>query len=318
MAELQLYGDGRQDHATNLSSGNVSQLGALTHNSSPDKWQQFSRDPRVHDEAIRQIQLMEMAGQEAQDRPLISLDTPATTIGGSSVHKAPEGIQETFISIENQDGRRLPGNTQDMAHIRGDVQYDGRAQKQGRQEFRQQAKKQTHQNDNQLPRQPRRSQQSASQQNRRKNAALQQQQQPQVHVGPHNVRQTGYQQQRSQYTQTQGQSSGNPALWHHSASSANAAVVLPKTLPTSHGLDPLEDPEDSDSDIGFEAEVLGIRRGHATKAGAKTLRRKSQHHLSQIQQEGPPLIDLGDLDGAEEQTPKSNNEDDGPELLIDI
>lgn len=79
MAKLQL-GDGPWD---------ASQSELPSFNSSPEKWQQFSRDPGVHDNAIRQARLQQLAEQDVQARPVIDLSTHSETKHGASGDKAP-------------------------------------------------------------------------------------------------------------------------------------------------------------------------------------------------------------------------------------
>ncbi|ROV98679.1 hypothetical protein VMCG_06750 [Cytospora schulzeri] len=321
MAELQVHG-------TDSSSGYASQSGAPARNTSPEKWQHFSRDPRTHDEAIRQARLREMTEQQTQHQPLLSLGTHSTTIGNSSVGMAPNVIQEKFISVENKDGRRVLGGAQDIGHVGGGVQRDGRTKKQGRQEARSQAKRQTHRNEAQRPLQPAQVRQSASKKHHRfeNNETLQPQPQPPVYAGPRDIRQIGSQQQRIQHTQTQGQSYRHSILQHQSAANANAVEVFPNTMATTQGLDHLSESNIDESDIGFEAEVLGIRRSRRTQVDTNALREGFGQHLPRAHQEGPQITfeDPHSVEpqceaGAKEPTfPKGNNEDEDSELLIDI
>lgn len=114
MAELQVDGDARQAYGTDPSSGHASQFGPPTHNTSPEKWQQFSRNPGAHDEIIRQAHLRDLAEQDTQSQPLISLGHSETTIDDSSVGMPPETIQEKYIPVENHNGRRILRGTQDI------------------------------------------------------------------------------------------------------------------------------------------------------------------------------------------------------------
>lgn len=66
--------------------------------SSPEKWVEFSQNPAAHDDAIRKAQLLSMA-------PLIELDTPPT-YAGSPEKKA---IKERFIPTSTRDGMRVVG-----------------------------------------------------------------------------------------------------------------------------------------------------------------------------------------------------------------
>lgn len=322
LAELQLDGDARQAHSIGSSSGYASQSSAPARNTSPEKWQQFSRDPRAHDEVIRQARLREIAEQAARSQPLISLGHSGTTIDDSSVGMAPEGIQEKFIFVENQNGRRILGGTQDISPVGGSVQRDGRAHKQGRHEARQQARRQSYRNEAQGPNHSGQGRQSASKQHRQLGSNETPQQQPQVHVVPSGIRQIGSKQQRT----TQEQSYGRSSLQHQSAYNANADEMLPDTLLTTQGLNHFSDSNIDGSDIGFEAEVLGIRRGHKTQVDTKALRERSQHHMLRVHQE-EPLINFGDMDDVvprveagskESNTSKGSDKDDEPELLIDI
>lgn len=201
-------------------------------NSPGKNWRVFSRNPKVHDDEIRQTKIKEMAEQNAQDQLSRQLGIPATT-SNSSVSM---DIQERFIPIQSHDGRRMTGKTHDIAQTCGNTQLDGRS------------KKQTHQNEIQHTRQSGHSQQSALRSNRRKNEPPQQQ--PQAHTGPRNVQQTGSQQQRTQHTQAQR------SLGHHSVHIASTDG-LHNAKQTVQGTGPSQGSDNSGSEYdGYLAEVV--------------------------------------------------------------
>lgn len=272
IARLQLYSDGRQVPAVDSLPGGISHTEASTRNSSPEKWQEFSRDPCAHDDAIRQARLQQMTEQEAQD--------------------APDAIQEKFFPIANQDGHRVLGEAQVIDRLTGDVQRCGQAPQQGRP---------VHRGYTQSPRQSGQSQQPSSRQRRR-------------------TRKEPVQQQRNQKTReivTEGFTSFRQ--YYYTASNAGAGGVFPNASTTSQRLNQSQIHAHAvaqrfsshyaastigDLDIGFEAEVLGIRRGHTTKldADADELLEQSHNHL--------PMVT--------ETASTENDEEDEPELLIDI
>lgn len=71
--------------------------------SSPEKWVEFSQNPAAHDNAVRKARLLSMA-------PLIELDTPPTYA------ESPEKnvIKERFIPTSTQDGMRVVGKPADL------------------------------------------------------------------------------------------------------------------------------------------------------------------------------------------------------------
>lgn len=102
--------------------------------------------------------------------------------------------------------------------------------------------------------------------------------------------------------------------------------MLPNTLAITQGLNHISDSKIDESDIGFEAEVLGIRRGRKTQVETKALRERVQDHLPQVHEE-ELLISFGDMDDIvpqvegrvkEPTTSEGNDQNDEPELLIDI
>lgn len=66
-----------------------------TRDSSPEKWAEFSKNPQVHDDAIRKAQLLAL-------KPLVELDTPTT-----AAQTEKNMIKERFIPISNRDGVRV-------------------------------------------------------------------------------------------------------------------------------------------------------------------------------------------------------------------
>ncbi|KUI69898.1 Helicase required for RNAi-mediated heterochromatin assembly 1 [Cytospora mali] len=291
LGELQPYGNVGQGQATESSSGRVSQSGLTTDNSSPEKWQQFSRDPRSHDDAIRQARLQQMAEQEAQDQSPMFLGNPANTIEEASGSKAPDAIQESFIPIQDQGGRRIPGEARIIDSVSGGAQHNQQRNKHG----------------------PKGGRQSASQKHRR---------------AANNV--TSQQQQRAQ--QAQRQLSGRFASPEHSAiaqasgRSLQHDYVANQFSPVVRQARHIAESTVGDSDVGFEAEVLGIRRSHTTQIDTSALREQFQHQPPPVHG-AVPLISFDDLGGAEaraetsaekQNIPSGKEKDDEPELLIDI
>lgn len=66
--------------------------------SSPEQWVEFSKNPEIHDDVIRDTRLQAM-------KPLIELDATPAPAAEADKHM----IKERFIPVSNQDGQRVIG-----------------------------------------------------------------------------------------------------------------------------------------------------------------------------------------------------------------
>lgn len=266
LAKLQIQGDVGQEH------GRASEFESRTRNNSPEKWQQFSRDPQVHDDAIRQTRLQGMKEQEFSTRPLIDLGTTAITGDCESGGKASDTIHEKFIPIANQDGHRIIGEAQVVDGL-GDVsQPTARAKQQNR----------------------RQAQRSQSQ----------------------NPRQAG-----------QGQRAGSQQYRQLAPEPSAAAQDVARDIsPEVRRTRQIAESTVGESDLGFEAEVLGIRRGPNTQSDQIAFLEQDLHQ-SHTKDKPETIISFDELDAAQLRvatgpkqltTPTGKDDDDDLEPLIDI
>ena len=244
---------------------NVTQSDIPAANNSPEKWRMFSRDPGVHDNAIRQAHLQQLAEQEVQARPLVDLGTPTKASHGRPGNK-PDAIQEKFIPIENRDGHRKLGLAQSPDRLGSDIQGHGRA--------RQQAHRHKVHN--------------TRQSDEAQQPSLQQRSQPIV--------KNAYPRQ----PQTQPQ--------------ATDAASQDRFFPMPRRTHAVAESTVGESDFGFEAEVLGIRRGGKSHVDAHDLRGHVRSHLP-VTDDVESLISFG---GGQAQDATDNADDQEPECLIDI
>ncbi|ROV99204.1 hypothetical protein VPNG_08197 [Cytospora leucostoma] len=293
-----------QQSATQQIQGDVGQARARASqfesqecNSSPEKWLQFSHDIRVHDDAIRQTRLQAMKEQELSARPLIDLDTSETTVDGKPGGKASDTIHERFIPIANQDGRRILGETQVIDDLRDIPQPKARA--------KQQQRRQAQRGQPQKPRQRGQGQRAASQQDRqlvtRPNAAS-----------------------ADVFTNTSAiaRRPGQSQIQAHVAAQDRARNLFP----TGRRPRQVAEPTIGESDLGFEAEVLGIRQGHTTQADRVAPLEEDLHH-PHMNDNTETMISFDGQDGGQlrvatgakqPSTSAGRADDDEPALLIDI
>lgn len=268
-------------------------------NSSPEKWVEFSQNPAAHDDAIRKAQLLSMA-------PLIELDTPPTYA------ESPEknAIKEHFIPTSTRDGMRVVGKP-------GDVRSPRRAEVPARADT---------QTTIRHPQNGKQQRQGPQTQNRGHTPSKVE---PFVTVpasrnhGSSNSRpngQRGQAQQRAipkwnKFGQRRQQQPATPSK--DVTAGAGVAPKIPVNL-----LDtvlPVGDHTAADSislmgesDLGFEAEVLGVRRGRLQSA-------QSTVKTQAIGADAESLMSFGG-DGADspaEPAPASKN-DKVEELLIEF
>ncbi|KAK7737338.1 hypothetical protein SLS53_006641 [Cytospora paraplurivora] len=290
LAKLQIQGDVDQAHAK------ASQFESPTRNSSPEKWQQFSRDPRVHDDAIRQTRLQGTKEQEISAQPLIDLGTPAMTVDGESGGKASDTIHERFVPIANQDGRRILGEAQVVNDL-SDIS-------QPRAWAKQQTGRQAQGGQHQTPRQSGQGQRAASQQYR------------QLVTEPNPAA-------AQVFTNTSAIAGrpGQSQLHAHMAIQDVARNFSPEVRRTRQ----IAESTVGESDLGFEAEVLGIRRGPTTQSDQIAFLEEDLRH-SHKSDNPETLRSFDGLDGAQYRVPTGakqpttsvDKDDDEQTLLIDI
>lgn len=273
-----------------------------TRDSSPEKWVEFSQNPQAHDDAIRKAQLLAL-------EPLIELGAPQMTA------PPPNMIKERFIPISNQDGVRV---IEKQAQFRGrqvpDVSAQANNQNAGRRAQQQRPGPQTR-NRVRAPFKGNRFEGSYGLRNH----------------GQSNARADG---QRSQVQRRQTVQQGRP---NQRRQQQPAPPEKSHTAPGGGGIESLINFLDAappaggqvaldsislmgESDLGFEAEVLGIRRGTPRAdrgtVNTNTVADRVQEHRG-IDAES--LMSFGG-DGAESSGEAATTSKDAKEeeLLIDI
>lgn len=276
-----------------------------TRDSSPEKWVEFSQNPQAHDDAIRKAQLLAL-------EPLIELGTPQTTA------PPPNMIKERFIPISNRDGVRV---IEKQAQPRGRQVPEDSAepnnQNAGRRHSRAQQQRPGPQTRNHVrePFKGNRFEGSYGLRNHGHSNARANGQRSQTQRRP-TVQQGRPNQRQQQQSAPPKKSPMAPA-----GGGIESLITFLDPVPPAGGQVTLDSTSlMGESDLGFEAEVLGIRRGgHRTDRGnvnTNTVADRVQEHMG-IDAES--LMSFGG-DGAESSgeaatTPKDAKEE---ELLIDI
>lgn len=271
---------------------------------SPEKWVDFSRNPQAHDDAIRKAQLEAM-------KPLIDLGTPSTT------EAPPNMIKERFIPISNRDGVRvIEKQSQSCDPIRkvsaqADNRNTGRRHRSGKQ---QPAGPQTHHH-GRAPFKGNRFEAASRLRNHGTSNARANGQRSQIQGRP-TLQHGKFNQRRPQQP---GPPNNGPMAGAGGAKESlinlldTVAPAVGKVAADSMSLM-------GESDFGFEAEVLGIRRGgHRTDRGTVNTNTVPDRVQEVIGIDAESLMSFGG-DGAESSaevatTPKDEKEE---ELLIDI
>lgn len=219
-----------------------------TRNSSPEEWVAFSRNPQPHDDAMRRAQLEAMG-------PLIELDAPSAPAAQPEKDK----IKERFIPISDRDGVRVVGNQAEprgrslpKAYTQADNHNTGRRHRNDKQK-RQGPQTQNH---GSAPSKGKRSEPVLPLRKSGKGSGRANVKHGQPHGRP-NLNQTRPNHRRQQ----------QPAPPRNSpvVGAGGACQPLVNLLDTAT-LAGRQAPADSisligESDLGFEAEVLGIQRG---------------------------------------------------------
>lgn len=282
---------------------------ALEHerDSSPEKWVAFSKNPQAHDDAIRKARLEAMG-------PSIELDTPPT----SAAPPEKNVIKERFIPISNRNGVRViekeagpHGRCLPKAPAQGNSRNTGRRRVNGQQQ-------------RQGPQTPAHSRNTfkgmraeavSTMQNGGKSSAR-----PNGQRGQLRGRPTLHQNKPNQRRQPQ-------LAPHKSTTRAGSGVPEQPLINLLDKVEPARDeaPADSvslagESDLGFEAEVLGIRRGsRRTDQGPANARPVLEKVQEVVGADAESLMSFGG-DGAVSPTSTAlaaKNEKE-EELLIDI
>lgn len=212
--------------------------------SSSEEWVEFSRNPQAHDEAIRNARLQAM-------EPLVKLDAPAAPPDQNN-------IKEHFIPISNRDGERVRkqpearGRGLPKASAQANNQNTGRRYNNGKQQG-QDVRTQTQ---GRTPFKGKRVEAASTFRNSGNSNARGNSQRNQTRGLP-----ARHQNRLDQRRQQQ-------LLQPHISSISGAGTVNKPLADLLHTVAPArgQAPVDSislmgESDLGFEAEVLGIRRG---------------------------------------------------------
>lgn len=275
--------------------------------SSPEQWVEFSQNPQAHDDAIRDARLKAMG-------PLIELDTPAAP----AAQPEKSTIKERFIPISNRDGERVIGK---QAEARGRILPKPYAQAGNHNTGHRQRndKQQRHgpqtQNRGRAPFKgkrfesvpPLRRNGIASGQAHGQHGQLQ---------GRPNLHQTTLNQPRQQQTA--------PPKRSPMVSTGGSFQTLSNLLDTAAPAGG-QAPVDSislmgESDLGFEAEVLGIRRGgNRTDRGPINTNTIPERVQESMGIDAESLMSFGG-DGADDPAKPAPaiKEEKEEELLIDI
>lgn len=287
--------------------------------SSPEKWVEFSNNPQVYDDVIREARLRQM--KEAQEtraqatsQPLIELDTPPTSTNSPEKNN----IRERFIPTSSRDGVRVieqkpdPRVQSPSMTLKTHSHNTGRRLKNGRQ--RRQG--QETQSQNQTPNNKTASQPLRASQNQRKSGSRSNNQRNQAQV-----RMPSHQNNANVRRQEPFSSARHNPMVSTGGSNQPQTDIFASLAPGGG-----QAPVDSisligESDLGFEAEVLGIRRGHRTDqevVDASSLRERFRMEIP-VAPYAESLMSFGG-DGADSpvkpaQPPENEKEE---ELLIDI
>lgn len=279
--------------------------------SSPEQWVEFSKNPQAHDDAIRKARLQAM--EHSMEQPLIELDIPPTSVA------QPEKniIKERFIPISNQNGVRV---IQKEAEPHGRCLPEDSAQSNSRNTGRRHVNGQQQRQGPQTPAHGRngfngkRSEAVPTLHNSGKNSARAngQRGQPRGRPTQHQNRPNQRRQPRlAPYNNTKGASSRGPP---------QSQINLLDTVEPARDEAPVDSVSlTGESDLGFEAEVLGIRRGsRRTGRGPVNAKPVLQKVQEVVGADAESLMSFGG-DGAVSPTstaPAANEKEE--ELLIDI
>lgn len=272
---------------------------------SPEKWVDFSQNPQAHDDAIRNARLLAI-------EPLVKLDDSPTTAA------PPNVIKERFIPISNRDGVRVvekQAQSRDRpipkVSAQADNQNNGRRHRSGKQ---QPSGQQTH-NHGRAPIKGNRFGAESRLRNHGNSNARANGQRSQVQGRP--TLQQGRPNQRRQ--QQPYPPNSNPMA---GARGANQSLVnfLNAAAPSRGQAAADSISLMGESDLGFEAEVLGIRRGrHLTDQGTLNNNTVPDRVQEVMGTDAASLMSFGgdgaDSPGEAATTPKDEKEE---ELLIDI
>ena len=275
--------------------------------SSPEKWVEFSRNPEIHDNVIRRARIQAM-------QPLIELDTPPTSTANASRNT----IKERWIPISNRDGVRVVGKqaedcdrsfpkassqTQiqknDRRHRTGKQQRGGpQTQNQGRAQFR----------DN-------RSETVTTRRDCGNTGSRAKGRRNQVQARP-TLQQERLNQRRQQQPVPPNNSPNFEARGPFQSPVSGLEALAPVRVQAAADSISLM----GESDLGFEAEVLGIRRSRLTGDGSEVNVNTVPGHF----QEGmdivvESLVSFGGDGAVSPAKPASSpKKDEEEELLIDF
>lgn len=275
--------------------------------SSPEKWVEFSQNPAAHDDAVRKAQLLSLA-------PLIELDTPPTYA------ESPENnaIKERYLPTSTRDGMRVVGKPADVRSprraevpARADTQttirhpQNGKQQRQGPQT----------QNRGHTPSKDERFVTVPAFRNHGNSNSRANGQRGQAHQRPI-PKQNKFSQRRQQQpaTPSKGVIAGAENASQPPVNLLD--TVLPVVGHTAADSISLM----GESDLGFEAEVLGVRRGRLQTAqsivNSKTL---ADLYPQAIGADAESLMSFGgDATDSPSKPAPASKTDKVEELLIDI
>lgn len=226
--------------------------------SSPEKWAEFSKNPEIHDDVIRQARL------QAMQPPLIELQTPPT----STTDAEQNNIKERWIPISNRDGVRV---------VEKQAEDGGRRFPKASAQTQNQNKDRRHRTGKEQRRGPQTQNQGHAQYRGHRAAALPPQRGhgrigPRAKGRPIQVqgRPTLPQETLGQQRQQRQQQPAPP----NNISKVDTAGAFHSLLSDLESLAPAGGQAAADSislmgesDLGFEAEVLGIRRSSRAVGG---------------------------------------------------
>lgn len=298
--------------------------------SSPEKWVEFSKNPEIHDDVIRDTRLQAM-------KPLIELDTTPAT----AAEAGKQVIKERFIPVSNQDGQRVigqqagprgrhppPASSQTRNHSTdhrrggGNQKQDYRVQsnKWGRQAKAYHQKQSPHaQLHGRAPVKDNRSQATSASRSHENRSAPVSGQHSQVQVQPSTHKHMSTQPRQGKVISTQPKPTSHPRK-------ASQPPVQGSGVAQPSGASAVDDLMSlmGESDLGFEAEVLGIRRGRHAEPDPVNTTTAPQRVQMDMAADVESLMTFGG-DGADSDDADSPTEPGRPpkkeqkeELLIDI
>lgn len=285
--------------------------------SSPEQWVEFSKNPEIHDDVIRDTRLQAM-------KPLIELDaTPAPAAEGGM-------IKERFIPVLNQDGQRVIGQPTGTrgshpppasSQIRNQKQdYRAQANKRGRQARAYHQKQSPRAKSDGRAAFKNNSSQATSASRSHGNRAPGNGQRSHPQVPPNTNKLVPNHSRQRKVIPTQPKPTSDPRR-------ASQPPVQGSGAAQPSGGSVIDDLMSlmGESDLGFEAEVLGIRRGRHAEPDPVNTTTEPQLLQMDIAADVESLMTFGgdgaDSDGADSPTKScrsSSQKEPKEELLIDI